>query len=346
MYIKIINTYNKPNSKFSNSGSCGRTVNYLKGEAKEKNQECIFFNSENDNISPDDVKEQIDSNTKGIAKEDEKFFSLAISPSAEELEAIGKDKEKLKEYVKDVMKIYAENFNIKGKQLSQDNLLYFATLHEERKYKSKDYKVKNKEEKAGNKKSGDNTHIHVIVSARDKQMKTTLNPLKSRRRFSIDSFSEKSSIQFADKFNHKKTLEDYYSYCNYKINSNIENKLYYLNEKYAINLDSKYYTKNLKDIDNKRKFFNNLITLNKELKSGKTFDQCSNINKNLEFKVMIIKEGQRIEQPTLDSTLNDINNKISSSALNFLQNMEFDPTLTNSIVPKKKKKKIDRGLRK
>lgn len=344
MYIKIINSYNKPSSKFSNFGSCSRTVNYLKGEAKEKNQECSFFNSENDNISPDEVKEQIDSNTKGIVKEDEKFFSLAISPSAEELEAIGKDKEKLKEYVKDVMKIYAENFNIKGKQLNQDNLLYFATLHEERKYKGTDYKVKNKEEKAGNKKSGDNTHIHVIVSARDKQMKITLNPLKSRRRFSIDSFSEKSSIQFAEKFNHRKTLYDYYSYCNYKINSNIENKLYYLNEKYAINLDSKYYTKNLKDIDNKRKFFNNLITLNKELKSGKTFVQCSNINKNLEFKVMIIREGQRIEQPTLDSTLNDINNKISSSALNFFQKMEFDPTLTNSIVPKKKKKKIDRGL--
>ena len=66
MYIKIINSYNKPTSKFSNSGSCGRTVNYLKAEAKEKNQECAFFNSDGDGFTPDEVKEKIDNNIKGI----------------------------------------------------------------------------------------------------------------------------------------------------------------------------------------------------------------------------------------------------------------------------------------
>ncbi|OFX18229.1 MAG: hypothetical protein A2033_19145 [Bacteroidetes bacterium GWA2_31_9] len=85
-------------------------------------------------------------------------------------------------------------------------------------------------------------------------MKVTLNPLKSRRRFSIDGFSEKSALIFSEKFNHKKTIDDYYSYYNFKTNKNIENKVKYLNDKFSLYIDAKHYTKGLKDIDSKRKF--------------------------------------------------------------------------------------------
>ncbi len=70
---------------YDNKGSAQRLVNYLAHEAKPQGKEVIYFNQTRSNITAQEVAERIDGNRKGLRREDAKFYSLIISPSAEEL---------------------------------------------------------------------------------------------------------------------------------------------------------------------------------------------------------------------------------------------------------------------
>lgn len=96
----------------------------------------------------------------------------------------------MKEYTRAVMEEYAKNFNLdNGKQLSSDDLVWFAKLEHMRK---------------GELTAG-SMHVHIIVSARDKSQSITLNPnINNRNRFNRVRFSMNSEIAFDKMFGLKR----------------------------------------------------------------------------------------------------------------------------------------------
>lgn len=200
MYIKIINPATNGKKAYSNRGSARQATNYLEGEAKKQGEVAVFFNSNRTDISGDEAVQMLDANRKGLQKEDAKFYSLVISPSAQELEHIGSDPQKLRDYTARVMQEYATNFVTKsGQPLSEKDLVWVATQHDERKHRGYDGAP------SGQKKEGLQTHIHIMVSARDRQQKVTLNPLGSPNRFNRVSFMAKGNVAFEQQFGPVKT---------------------------------------------------------------------------------------------------------------------------------------------
>ena len=209
MYVKVINPAKHGKSEYDNSGSCMALVTYLSKEDQDKGKDKEFyFNHESDNITTDVVRRSIDNNGVQIAKGEAKFYSLVIAPRPEEMEHIGNDKKKLKEYVKDSMDIYAGNFNHKeknrgSKNLTGKDLVYFAKLEDHRYYKGTDEEVKQGKAKQGDKVPGNHIHIHIIVSRRDKSQKQKLSPLaNSKHLFSRENFKNKCCDHFDGKHNY------------------------------------------------------------------------------------------------------------------------------------------------
>lgn len=175
MYVKIQNS-----GKGGNSGSCSDYATYLEkeNEGKIESEKEYFFSNDRDNIKAYEVIESIDSNNKRLGKKESKFFSVTFSPSQKELKSIGNDKEKLKAFTRTAMDGYADNFN---KGLKGQDMLYFAKIEKERTYKGTDKEVKNREQKQGALKQGDNRHIHVIVSRRAKGNGAKVSPLANSK---------------------------------------------------------------------------------------------------------------------------------------------------------------------
>ncbi len=125
--------------------SCCGFVSYLEKENKEKDPADLeyFFNQHDDQISPDTVIMEIDGNTAKLKNSEPKFYSITINPSQRELTRL-RSPQQLKEYTREVMKVYAECFNrqIDGHPIRVDDLKYFAKLETERSYKGTDWKIK------------------------------------------------------------------------------------------------------------------------------------------------------------------------------------------------------------
>lgn len=207
MYSKVINPEKDGRIAFNNKGSSARLGNYLEKELDlDKTPDGkVFFNGEG-SFTKDEMVRSIDTNVKGLTADDNKFYSLVLSPSQAELEHIKNSPQKLREFTADCMGNYAQNFIIKAKdgnlkQLSEKDLVWFANIEYDRTYKGDDSEVKSGKKTQGERKDGLQTHIHITVSARDKSMKVTLNPrTKDRMRFSIISWSEKNQQTFDSKF--------------------------------------------------------------------------------------------------------------------------------------------------
>ena len=137
----------------------------------------------------------LDGNVKGLGKDDPKFHSLVLSPSADELLLMGNNPKALEQYTRNVMDLYAKNFTLKnGKELGEANLVWAATIHQERKNRGTDEGVQ------GEKKDGLQTHVHVMVSARDADQKITLNPLGRADRFNRVQFQAEAVTQMEVQF--------------------------------------------------------------------------------------------------------------------------------------------------
>ncbi len=205
MYSKIINPAKHGNVAFNNKSSAARLGNYLNKELSSKQEEGVFFNAQG-GFDKKQVVESIDNNVKGLTSKDDKFHSLVIAPSAKELEHIGNDNsKKLKAFTIACMEKYASNFNINsGKKLSEKDLVWYATIHQNRAYRGTDLEVLNGKKKSGDLKEGLQTHIHVVVSARDKEQKITLNPNTSNRnRFKMTAWFEANQRKFNQQFDFK-----------------------------------------------------------------------------------------------------------------------------------------------
>jgi len=193
MYIKVINPKLHGNTTFSNTGSCQNLTDYLSKENEKLplEEKELFFNHKEQELSSNAVIQMIDNNVKGISKGRTKFHSLVIAPDSEELEHLKHDPKALKSYTSEVMREYARSFNLKnGRKLNLDDLVWAAKLEKERNGKSK---------------NGDNMHVHIIVSARDRKQNVSLSPnVNNKQRFNRVQFYLKSEQAFDKMFNYKR----------------------------------------------------------------------------------------------------------------------------------------------
>lgn len=226
-YVKI-----SASEKGNNKGSCSKLVNYLDKEnlGKELKDREVFFSHTRDYENSRQVIEHIDGNKGQLGKKDAKFFMLTINPSEKELAHIGNDKQKLKEYTREVMNVYAENF---GKGLTGKDLVYYAKIEENRYYKGTDPAVREGKIKQGEVKAGNNMHVHVIVSRKDMENKIKLSPMTSHRNtdkgtvkggFDREAFQEKAEKAFDQKFGYERKLHETFQVNNALRNGTREEK--------------------------------------------------------------------------------------------------------------------------
>jgi hypothetical protein len=189
MYAKILRPKEHGKIVYNNKGSARRATNYLQKEAKEAGQVATFFGTQGQTYTADEVVALLDKNHKGLGKNEEKFHSLVLSPSAEEVARLGNDPKALQQYTQEAMDWYAKNFKLKsGKELGEADLVWAAVIHQERKNRGTD------EGTQGEHKPGLQTHVHVIVSARNADQKITLNPNTTAARFNRVQFQAQANV--------------------------------------------------------------------------------------------------------------------------------------------------------
>lgn len=253
MIIKI-QTSDKSNG---NKGSSSALANYLEKEDLLKEKQAFdkgelpmprtgFFSHKNDGLMKSDVINAVDNNKKGLSKNDSKFYAINVSPSEKEQQHILKNitgkniktiddlsrKELkqyemfLKDYSRKIMNEYAAHFKRNG--LTDGNqLLYFGKVEHNRHYKGNDKEVINGQSKSGDKKPGLNSHIHIIVSRKDKDMKLKLSPLANdkgngkkcitkgkqvQRGFDRNLFNIKAETLFDKNFSYERALNEKVEY--------------------------------------------------------------------------------------------------------------------------------------
>lgn len=198
-----------------NKGSCSNLAIYLEKENEEldklikksssmneifqlENRKQGFFTSSEINISTIDVISSIDNNKRKLGANDAKYFAPTISFSENELShiaflATGKREvtsvlelnsseleqfnNLIREYGRKAMDNYALNFNRQDKGIkSGADLVYFGKIEHFRKFKGTDKEVIDGKEISGQYKKGLQSHIHIIVSRKDKTQLLKLSP--------------------------------------------------------------------------------------------------------------------------------------------------------------------------
>ena len=342
MYSKIINPAKHGNITYNNKSSAARLGNYLGKELKNEEKINIFFNSEGD-FDKKQMLESIDNNVKGLGIKDDKFHSLVIAPSAKELEHIGNDTQKMKAFTIACMEKYAVNFNLSTrKKLSEKDLVWFATIHQNRAFKGTDVEVLNGTKKSGELKEGLQTHIHVVVSARDKEMKITLNPNTSNKnRFKMTDWFEANQKQFNLQFDFKpepriaRPQKDKTAYFILWTEKKLEQL-----EKLGITDKQISEIRNIaKDKNNSQDFRQNLSKIIKDLKA-------QNPSKNITQKDVFIstKQIKSLENSTVFRKQEDLELPVSSKSFvadfhSFRHILESISSQDNPTTPNRKRKK-------
>lgn len=205
--------------KGGNTGSCAGAIQYLEKENQDKDlmDREQFFNNDKDIILSGEAISIVDPNKQGMKKDDAKFYSMTYSFSEQELE--GRTDDELKQFVKDnFTKDYAGS--VKGRDIDPDTIQYVAKLEYERAYKGTDQAVKDGIVSQGDKKPGDNRHIHVLVSRKTTDNKK-ISPLTNHRNegkgsvksgFDRIGFKEQTEKSFDKHFEYERPLEQKYEY--------------------------------------------------------------------------------------------------------------------------------------
>ncbi len=196
MHTKIIDPRRDGRFVFANRGSCQKTVSYLGHDAKARDATVQFFDLDRKEIPLEEVKTVIDQNAKGLRKEQEKFYSLVISPSQAELAHLKNDSTKLQDYTRAVMKNYEENFRLKDEQsLAPSEVIWYATIHHERTEKEGEHK--------GTIKKGCHTHVHILVSGQDRNRHHRLNPKGWKSHFTFKDWQVQNGKTFQQLFDYQ-----------------------------------------------------------------------------------------------------------------------------------------------
>ncbi len=159
------------NGTYNNSGSSRQLANYMEHEDLERMESGIFtegfFNLTDDNNYKSKVIKDIDSNIGQLLKTDAKFYAIHVSPSENELRAMGNTEqekaEAMKRYIREVfIPEYAKNFN---KELSASDIKFYGKIHFERSRSNNEL----------------NMHCHLIISRKDQANKKKLSPLTNHK---------------------------------------------------------------------------------------------------------------------------------------------------------------------
>ncbi len=252
MHIKI-QTSIKSNG---NKGSSNALATYLEKEDVIKESEALkngelpeprtgFFNHQEEGIFKNEVISSIDYNKKGLGRNDAKFYAITLSPSQSEqkhllksitnkkinnVDELSRDEHKqyeklLIDFARKSMNEYASHFGRKGLE-SGDQLVYFGKIEHNRYAKGTDDLVKNGLIKSGEKKKGLQTHIHIIMSHRDKEQKRKISPMAPEKKglnsklngapttrgFDRNLFNIKTERLFDQRYNYDRGLNEKVEY--------------------------------------------------------------------------------------------------------------------------------------
>ncbi|MBR8840735.1 MAG: hypothetical protein DSM106950_43900 [Stigonema ocellatum SAG 48.90 = DSM 106950] len=127
----------------------------------EKEQAGLWFNQNREQLAGHEVVAEIDPNKRNLGREDAKYYQVILAPSQAELAHISSDSQKLQAFTRAAMEEYAQNF---GKGIESKDLVWFAKIEHSRSFDHTDRAVQLGEQQKGVTKTGDQTHIHVIVS--------------------------------------------------------------------------------------------------------------------------------------------------------------------------------------
>ena len=156
---------------YNNAGSSRQLASYMEHEDLERMEKGIytdgFFNLTKDNIYKSVLIKDIDSNIGQLLKTDAKFYAIHVSPSENELRAMGNTEqekaEAMKRYIREVfIPEYAKNFN---KELSASDIKFYGKIHFERSRSNNEL----------------NMHCHLIISRKDQANKKKLSPLTNHK---------------------------------------------------------------------------------------------------------------------------------------------------------------------
>lgn len=142
MYITI--TKQKMDGNFGQS--VADFVAYLEKENEQRSIEDQehFFNQFDSVVPTDEVVREIDGNTAKLKRNEPKFYSITVNPSAYELKRLQNSSEDLKRFTVELMKEYAACFNreIDGRAVSLDDIKFFAKIEHQRTFKGTDWQVR------------------------------------------------------------------------------------------------------------------------------------------------------------------------------------------------------------
>lgn len=239
MYINITDS-----ETGNNKGSSSQLVGYLEKENRtahgEGRENELWFNNLNRDITPQEVRVKIDNNIAKLSSSDAKFFLINISPSPKEItylkEQFGEKgaEEELKKYAANVMDAYARNFKRPGIESGKD-LLWYGKLERYRYYHHTDEEVKQAAVNAGERKTGEQMHVQIIVSRKDITGKIKLSPMNTSRgrnqqhsaklgQFDRVAFKESGELLFDQMFNYNRILKDSMTYALTMKNGNAQQK--------------------------------------------------------------------------------------------------------------------------
>ncbi|MBW9278415.1 DUF5712 family protein [Bacteroides fragilis] len=209
---------------YNNAGSSRQLASYMEHEDMERMQQGIytdgFFNLTDDNIYKSKVIKDIDSNIGQLLKTDAKFFAIHVSPSENELRAMGNTEqeqaEAMKRYIREVfIPEYAKNFN---KELSAADIKFYGKIHFSRSRSDNEL----------------NMHCHLIVSRKDQANKKKLSPLtnhKDTKKGTVTGgFDRMNLFQQAEQgfdklFGYNRQLSESFEYANTMKNGSIDDRL-------------------------------------------------------------------------------------------------------------------------
>lgn len=121
-------------------------VAYLEKENEQRSIEDQehFFNQFDSVVPTDEVVREIDGNTAKLKRNEPKFYSITVNPSAYELKRLQNSSEDLKRFTVELMKEYAACFNreIDGRAVSLDDIKFFAKIEHQRTFKGTDWQVR------------------------------------------------------------------------------------------------------------------------------------------------------------------------------------------------------------
>jgi len=227
----------------ANKGSSGALVHYLEKENRmnKESEPEYWFDDQQIKVAPYEVMKIIDGNIAKLGKADAKFFLVNISPSQKEIaflkEQYGDEgaKEQLKGFAVRVMDAYAQNFKREGVN-SHEDLVWFAKLENYRYYTHKDDEVKQGIKKRGDRKEGEQIHVQVIVSRKDRTNSIKLSPMNTSRgkneghskkmgQFDRVAFKQNGESLFDSLFEFDRQLKETMASANAKKNGSLHERL-------------------------------------------------------------------------------------------------------------------------